>query len=293
MSTIPQVIPYQGSKRKIAPLVLENLPKNISVFYEPFAGSAAVTLAVAKEQRAKQYVINDILAPLADLWRAIIQEPQDVVKQYQALWEAQIGDERRFYDKVRAEFNKNKEPAKLLYLIARCVKNSVRFNSAGEFNQSPDNRRKGMQPSKMAERIPVVSKLLKGRAETSAVDFREVTRRATKADFVYMDPPYQGTSSKKDTRYAQQLKFEDLVEEMEKLNARGVPFILSYDGMCGEKSYGKKMPKELGLSQIFVHVGRSSQATLLGREDDTVESLYLSPALTAKTGGCVEVKKVY
>ena len=34
-----------------------------------------------------------------------------------------------------------------------------------------------------------------------------------------------------------------------------------------------------GLAHIEVHAGRSTQATLLGRDDDTYESLYLSPAL--------------
>lgn len=54
---------------------------------------------------------------------------------------------------------------------------------------------------------------------------------------------------------------------------------MSYDGRTGSKTYGKPLPKRLELVHIEVHAERSTQATLLGRESDTYESLYLSPAL--------------
>ena len=37
------------------------------------------------------------------------------------------------------------------------------------------------------------------------------------------------------------------------------------------------------MKKVELHAGRSSQATLLGRNDVTIESLYLSPALLLKT----------
>ena len=39
------------------------------------------------------------------------------------------------------------------------------------------------------------------------------------------------------------------------------------------------MPTKLHLTLMELEAGRSSQATLLGRDEQTVESLYLSPAL--------------
>jgi DNA adenine methylase len=47
----------------------------------------------------------------------------------------------------------------------------------------------------------------------------------------------------------------------------------------GDRIHGRKLPERLRLHWIELHAGRSSQATLLGREEITVESLYLSPAL--------------
>ena len=43
--------------------------------------------------------------------------------------------------------------------------------------------------------------------------------------------------------------------------------------------YGKPLPAKLNLTLVEIEAGRSSQATLLGRSEMTVESLYLSPAL--------------
>jgi DNA adenine methylase len=72
------------------------------------------------------------------------------------------------------------------------------------------------------------------------------------------------------------------VESLQVLNGRGIAFIVSYDGRTEQKSFGKLLPSSLGLGHIEIDAGRSSQATLLGRTARTYESLYLSPALTAR-----------
>jgi DNA adenine methylase len=48
----------------------------------------------------------------------------------------------------------------------------------------------------------------------------------------------------------------------------------------GNRTYGKPLPAKLHLRLMEIDAGRSSQATLLGRSEMTVESLYLSPALS-------------
>jgi hypothetical protein len=61
-------------------------------------------------------------------------------------------------------------------------------------------------------------------------------------------------------------------------------FALSYDGIKGDKTYGKELPVDLQLYQILIDAGRSTQSTLLGQNDITYESLYLSPALATSVG---------
>lgn len=278
--SIPTPIPYQGSKRRLAPQILAWMPRTVpGTFFEPFAGSAAVALAVAASGRAKRFVLSDVLAPLMEIWRLILEEPKRLAGEYEKLWLSQLHDPRSTYDAIREEFNKTGEPSKLLYLIARCVKNSVRFNPLGKFNQSPDNRRKGMRPAKMRREILIAHQLLTGKTTVIAGDYQQALKDASSNDFVYMDPPYQGVSNGRDRRYFQPLDLERFLAELSRLNDRNVPYMVSFDGLCGDRMYGDELPTELRLRRILLVAGRSSQATLLGRTDVTVESLYLSPAL--------------
>ncbi len=279
---IPHVVPYQGSKRKLAKDILGQITFDIEKFYEPFAGSAALSLAAATQNIAQHYVISDKLNPLTELWAEVIKNPSKLVDEYKQLWQAQLSDPNNHYNEVRDGFNNVPTPAAFLYLVARCVKNSIRFNADGKFNQSPDNRRLGMKPSKLAREVFAASSLLKNKVTIQTADFQDAVWSASPKDVIYMDPPWQGTSSKRDSRYAYLLNLDELIEALETLNKRNIPYLLSFDGSCGKRTYGQSLPEELKLKKILLHAGRSSQATLLGREEHTVESLYISPALLDK-----------
>src|SRR2546427_8429262 len=164
----PPPIPYQGSKRNLAAQILGFFPQGINTLMEPFAGSAAITLAAAARGLARRYLINDLNEALMELWGRIIQEPQALAKQYERVWKAQHGDRREYYENIRNEFNRTRRPQHLLYLLARCVKAAVRYNANGEFNQSPDNRRLGSLPETMREHILGAAYLLEGKTDCSA-----------------------------------------------------------------------------------------------------------------------------
>jgi DNA adenine methylase len=156
----------------------------------------------------------------------------------------------------------------------------VRYNANGEFNQSPDNRRKGANPALMRRQILDASYLLKGKTSFSSRNYREAALQAAASDLVYMDPPYQGVCGNRDTRYLAGVQFCEFVEVLGQLNARKVRYLVSYDGRTGDKVHGVPLPEHLNLTHLELEAGRSSQATLLGRDDATIESLYLSPALS-------------
>lgn len=283
MIKVPHVIPYQGSKRKLANDILGLINFDFNRLYEPFVGSGAITLAAAANGYGQEYIVGDKLKPLADLWSLIINDPEYLIIKYDKLWNSQLENPILFYKEVRKNFNKDKLPEDLLYLIARCVKNSVRFNSSGDFNQGADNRRLGLKPEKLMREVLAMAKLLRGKTKVHAADFREIIRDADASDLVYMDPPWQGTSTGRDNRYAFILDINELIDEMKSLNKKNVPFLLSFDGACGEKAYGSALPEELRLTRVNLNAGRSSQATLLGRDEVTIEALYLSPSFVAKT----------
>jgi DNA adenine methylase len=278
---LPHPIPYQGSKRLLADRILATVgSRRFVVLYEPFAGSGAITIAAAARDLASRFELSDTLAPLVEIWQAIIERPAELAAGYEKLWHDQFeGDTIDHFNSVRAAFNARHDPAELLYLLARCVKNAPRFNTDGAFNQSPDKRRHGMRPAKMRREITGVSALLQGRAAASARSFEKAIADATENDLVYLDPPWHGTTIGRDKRYHQGLQRDRLVAALEQLTDRGVPFLLSYDGRHGEKTYGEPLPEDLRARRLELPAGRSAQATLLGRTDRTVESLYISEVL--------------
>ena len=284
MTRVPHPIPYQGSKRLLAPAILNHFPHDARRLIEPFAGAAAVSTAAVRKGKVSRVLLNDINGPLMALWESIIERPEAIASAYEKLWQSQLGREREYYDIVRSHFNETHKPHYFLYLLVRCVKASIRYNAEGQFNQSPDNRRRGMNPDTMRWHILATSQLLRGKTKIAVGDYRQALKTAEPQDIVYMDPPYQGVCANRDSRYIGGLDFETFCAALHDLNQRRISYILSYDGRTGDKSYGKPMAKELNLVRIEIDAGRSSQATLLGRNSNTYESVYLSPALVERIG---------
>ena len=285
---IPHPFPYQGSKRTIARHILPFIPGDVSRLVEPFCGSAAISIVVAARSASARFWLNDIDSALMSLWSWILNRPDALASGYERLWNEQHPRRKDFFFEIRDEFNRSRQPHHHLYLLARIVKGSVRYSSRGEFNQSPDNRRAGMKPETMRERIIGVSRLLQQRTELSSLDFRDILASVNEDDLVYLDPPYQGASFARDRRYRAGVAYDDLADALSRLNDMRVSYILSYDGKTGGKEHGKPLPTSLALARRDIHAGRSSQATLLGRDARTVESLYLSPALRRRLQDAVD-----
>lgn len=288
---LPHPIPYQGSKRSLAPLIGSYVPADINTWYEPFAGSAAMALWAARHRRPRRIVLGDSLAPMMQLWAAILADPRGTAARYTEVWVGQKPGDATYFNQVRERFNRQRDPVDLLYLTCRCVKNAVRFSAKGDFTQSADKRRPGMHPSKMRIAVEEASELLRGRTETRAGDWLETLADAGQGDFAYMDPPYLGTSAGRDKRYAEWMSRERLIAGLQSLNDRGIRFALSYDGMCGEKVYGPPLPDELLMTRLYLNAGRSSQATLNGEVTETIESLYLSNGLAAPSSSVLRKRQ--
>lgn len=279
---LPHPIPYQGSKRNLADQILRYFPDDFDRLIEPFAGSAAITIASAYYFKASKFVINDINTPLIELWQEIINKPKSIIKAYHDIWSGQHDNMDEYYYQIRDRFNETKRPEYLLFLLAKCVKAAVRYNAQGNFNQSPDKRRLGRNPQSMREDILRVSQLLNGKIEFFSTDYSKILDSANPTDLIYMDPPYQGTGLNGGFNYAGNIEFDNFIVSLCELNNRDIPFILSYDGRTGDKTFGRPLPEDLNLVKIEINAGRSSQATLLSRSEITYEVIYLSPSLVSK-----------
>lgn len=127
----PHIVQYQGSKRILAPQILRYFPLRFERLIEPFAGMAAITIAVAHQGRSSKYIVNDINEPLIALLKDAIQNSEQLIAKYKSLWDKQFdypGGSVEHYYHVRDLFNAGEQSAEnMLYLLARCVKGSVRY----------------------------------------------------------------------------------------------------------------------------------------------------------------------
>ena len=192
----PHPIPYQGSKRQLAPLILSFVPTGrFETLIEPFVGSGAVALATAQKDCCANTSssVTSWSRSVGFGGRSSTSLKPSRVRSTN-LWHGQFPDPIAFFNRVREEFSNDRTPSKLLFLLARCVKNAVRFNPSGGFNQSADKRRLGTQPKRMSAEIMAAHRLLQGKCEVRPGDYKAALDAATANDLVYMDPPYQGTS---------------------------------------------------------------------------------------------------
>ena len=104
----PHIVQYQGSKRMLAPQILPYFPGNFSRLVEPFAGMAAITIAVAKNEMSDSFVVNDINDALVGILEQAINSPNKLYEEYVDVWLAQFnypeGHVAHFY-RVRDEYN--------------------------------------------------------------------------------------------------------------------------------------------------------------------------------------------
>ena len=188
--TVPHIVQYQGSKRILAPQILRFIPNKFNRLVEPFAGMAAITIAVAKQNRANNYLVNDLNAPLVEILESAVETPYDLVNDYTKVWQEQFtysgGSIEHFY-KIREDFNNGQQtPANMLYLLARCVKGSVRYGSNGQFNQSPDKRRNGTSPQTLKANVMAISYFLKGKTSFLKIIVKFLTKQKQVILFIWI-----------------------------------------------------------------------------------------------------------
>ena len=138
----------------------------------------------------------------------------------------------------------------------------------------------GAGPAVVARRLTEVAFLVRD-VHVTGWDYTAVLAEANEDDVLYLDPPYQGVTGPVNQRYRPAFDHAAFRDELEQLNRRGMRYLLSYDGRTGNRAFGDALPAGLNLRAVEITTGPSSQATLLGRTENTVEMLYLSPACRA------------
>ena len=246
-------------------------PGTYGVYHEPFLGGGAVFFHLLPARA----VLSDLNPELVEAYQVVRDDVEGVIRRLRG-----FRNEEEFYYEVRGRDPQALTPpervARMLYLNRTCFNGLYRLNSSGRFNV-PFGRYRLPRICQTAS-LRAASRALAG-VELRVQPFEAVLDSAQPGDLVYLDPPYQGVSDSANHRYCQGIQRDDFVYALDDLNRRGIPYLVSYDGRTGDKVHGQALPDELNLLRLELPVGRSSQATLLGKDEATVESLYLSEQL--------------
>jgi len=263
------VIKWSGSKRTQAEKLVSLFPE-FKTYYEPFLGGGSILYPL--KNRINSAVCGDICKPLINLWLLIQKNPEKLINSYQINWERLQKEGYRVNYEIRTRFNKEHNPEDLFFLSRTCVNGLIRFNSKGEFNNSFHLTRKGINPERIRKIILDWSKAIQT-IKFVHLDYHETTKKATSVDFVYLDPPYFNTKG----RYFGKINYEEFLAYLEDLNKKGVKYILSYDGMRGNKTYLKELPKHLYKRHLLLESGNSSFRKVIDKQCEIVkESVYLN-----------------
>lgn len=241
---------YVGDKYKLMPQLLKIFPKNINTYYEPFCGGGSSFLNIV----ANKYVLNDIDEHIINLHKMLMNYSimpksfyniihnleskynlsasryQDIIPQtlktdYPKTYFAKFN--KKSYDKMRKDFNENKNQFELLYLLLIYGFNRMlRFNSKGDFNLPVGNV--DFNQNVVDALNNYFSFVQSKDIYFSALDFREYfkSQEFSKNDFVYLDPPYLITNSEYNKIWSETDEI-DLLNILDELNKKGVRFAIS------------------------------------------------------------------
>lgn len=227
-----------GSKKRLIKKGLVDLfPENINTLYEMFCGSAVVSANTT----ANEYYINDNCSEVVELIKffkgdapnAIIDKLETLVEHYSLptfstdnrIYRGDRNIFKQRYNKLRDDYNKTRD-VYLLYLL-HIFSNShmIRFNSSGEFNMPFGN---GYLTKELKEAIQ--NNTYKKIQHIENLDFREFTNKISpsSSDFIYLDPPYFGTTATYNENNGWTKKEEtDLYEICDEFTQRGVKWGMS------------------------------------------------------------------
>ena len=180
-------VKWAGGKRSIIPIIERFLPENIETYHEPFVGGGAVFFAF--EDRIKTATLADLNEELVIAYKAISQRTDEVIVALEK--HATNHKPKGYYTQVRNQ--KPKDPvsitARFLYLNKTCFNGLYRVNKSGKFNvpQGKYKNPKICDPVNLKNVAKVLEKA------TIRIGQFDETIFPKSGDFVYCDPPYDGT----------------------------------------------------------------------------------------------------
>ena len=235
---------YTGGKHQILDHILPLFPKKIHNFIDLFAGGLNVGINVI----ANKIYVNDHISYLIELYSFFkntdINELLEMIDSRIQTYNLNQ-DNVNGYNNLRNYYNTNPTPLDLFVLACFSFNHQIRFNNSMKFNTPFGKNRSSYNDSIKNNLIKFCEKLKQGNYVFSTIDFRNFDfSHLSSNDVVYCDPPYLiTTGSYNDGKrgFGDWKQEEDnaLLELLDKLNEKGIPFFLSnvfyHKGMSNEK----------------------------------------------------------
>ena len=224
-ASVDPFLRWAGSKRQLGATLRRYAPLGDYRYVEPFCGSASLFFAL----RPTRALLADINPGVIGTFEAVKSSPDAVHAALQewAVTETQYYHVRSLPD---ASLDVAGRAARMIYLMRYCYGGIYRTNANGRFNVPYGGGRTGVLPT--LDQLRSTSLSLEN-TTLVAGDFEEVLdREAQKGDFVYLDPPYASSTARKSLQYGPASfavgDLERAAGLLERLNARGCSFVLSY-----------------------------------------------------------------
>lgn len=302
-------IKWTGSKRKQAPEIVDNFPKEINTYYECFLGGGSVLHELLNriysgEIKCKKIICCDINPDLIGLWKLLKHNRQELfdyyVSQYNELQKRKkeayefTSDENEvtkymsvLYYNNRDKMNSlpvgDKERVKLFFWIARTSFNGlIRYNPKGKFNASYHVAgREGISPAELEKTFESWGKVIDDvDIEFYCDSYENVISNVKEGDVIYMDPPYENVTGMYFAGKFDNMSMFNIIRDLTKKN---VKVFLSYDGKSGSTDYtSNSVPDDLFVRHIYVNSGHSPFKKLKSKSVGTdnkamlYDSLYIN-----------------
>lgn len=240
---IAPVLKWAGGKRQLLDTLIPLVPKDYSVYCEPFVGGGALFFALQPQSA----YINDVNHELIRVYTVIKNDVDALIEQLKQFQ----NNKDQFYEIRSWDRNKDKythlsdieKAARIIYLNRTCFNGLFRVNASGEFNVPFGNY---ANPNIVNEPVLRAISFYFNNSEIvfNAVDYAEILKNLPDNAFVYLDPPYDPVSVTANfTSYTkdgfsrdEQIKLRKCCDE---LNERGIKFMLSNsatDFICDQYS---------------------------------------------------------
>lgn len=177
---------WAGGKYRLAQFIAQHIPaKDYQRFIEPFAGSAALSLAFEFES----YLICDINPDLINLYQQLKHTGLEFIDYAQSFFVAENNNAENYYD-LRKQFNHTDQPTKraalFLYLNRHGFNGLCRYNRQGAFNVPFGRYKKPYFPRQ--EMLHFWHK--SPRMQFKHCSFEQAFAQIKEKDLIYCDPPY-------------------------------------------------------------------------------------------------------